>query len=192
MQVSAFVDGELPENEAELLVRRLSQDALLRNRSPSTLQSAGSCAANSTCRAPTCCVSGLRQSSMRDRSRTLPMNRPWKLVRVTRGHWPGLAYCGRSRSRWSRSSGLQQTVDVEVGGLDDAVSVNEGVATRPSRPCPRTTCNTSDRCISRPRTRLIPVWTAAQLRAEELDGEEDEDASRGSRQPDTESVTSQP
>jgi hypothetical protein len=32
MQVSAFVDGELPENEAELLVRRLSQDAALRQQ----------------------------------------------------------------------------------------------------------------------------------------------------------------
>lgn len=32
MQVSAFVDGELPENEAELLVRRLSQDAVLRQQ----------------------------------------------------------------------------------------------------------------------------------------------------------------
>lgn len=32
MQVSAFVDGELPENEAELLVRRLSQDAALRKQ----------------------------------------------------------------------------------------------------------------------------------------------------------------
>ena len=32
MQVSAFVDGELPENEAELLVRRLSQDPLLRKQ----------------------------------------------------------------------------------------------------------------------------------------------------------------
>ena len=32
MQVSAFVDGELPENEAELLVRRLSQDAVLRKQ----------------------------------------------------------------------------------------------------------------------------------------------------------------
>ena len=30
MQLSAFVDGELPENEAELLLRRLSQDAELR------------------------------------------------------------------------------------------------------------------------------------------------------------------
>jgi negative regulator of sigma E activity len=30
MQVSAFVDGELPENEAELLMRRLCQDADLR------------------------------------------------------------------------------------------------------------------------------------------------------------------
>ena len=32
MQVSAFVDGELPENEAELLVRRLSQDTVLRQQ----------------------------------------------------------------------------------------------------------------------------------------------------------------
>jgi negative regulator of sigma E activity len=32
MQVSAFVDGELPENEAELLVRRLSQDVVLRQQ----------------------------------------------------------------------------------------------------------------------------------------------------------------
>jgi len=31
-QLSAFVDGELPENEAELLLRRLSQDAVLRQQ----------------------------------------------------------------------------------------------------------------------------------------------------------------
>lgn len=30
MQVSAYVDGELPENEAELLLRRMSQDPKLR------------------------------------------------------------------------------------------------------------------------------------------------------------------
>ncbi len=30
MQLSAFVDGELPENEAELLLRRMSQDTELR------------------------------------------------------------------------------------------------------------------------------------------------------------------
>ena len=30
MQISAFVDGELPENEAELLLRRMSQDGELR------------------------------------------------------------------------------------------------------------------------------------------------------------------
>jgi negative regulator of sigma E activity len=30
MQISAFVDGELPENEAELLLRRMSQNAELR------------------------------------------------------------------------------------------------------------------------------------------------------------------
>jgi negative regulator of sigma E activity len=30
MQISAFVDGELPGNEAELLLRRMSQDAQLR------------------------------------------------------------------------------------------------------------------------------------------------------------------
>lgn len=32
MQLSAFVDGELPENEAELLLRRLSQDAEFRQQ----------------------------------------------------------------------------------------------------------------------------------------------------------------
>ncbi len=32
MQLSAFVDGELPENEAELLLRRLSQNAELRQQ----------------------------------------------------------------------------------------------------------------------------------------------------------------
>lgn len=32
MQISAFVDGELPENESELLLRRLSQDAELRRQ----------------------------------------------------------------------------------------------------------------------------------------------------------------
>ena len=30
MQISAFVDGELPDNEADLLLRRMSQDAELR------------------------------------------------------------------------------------------------------------------------------------------------------------------
>ena len=32
MQLSAFVDGELPENEAEMLLRRLSQDVELRQQ----------------------------------------------------------------------------------------------------------------------------------------------------------------
>jgi hypothetical protein len=32
MQISAFVDGELPQNEAELLLRRLCQDAQLRQQ----------------------------------------------------------------------------------------------------------------------------------------------------------------
>jgi len=32
MQISAFVDGELPQNEAELLLRRLCQDRALRQR----------------------------------------------------------------------------------------------------------------------------------------------------------------
>jgi hypothetical protein len=32
MQISAFIDGELPENESELLVRRLSQDAVMRQQ----------------------------------------------------------------------------------------------------------------------------------------------------------------
>jgi hypothetical protein len=32
IQISAFVDGELPENESELLLRRLSQDAVLRRQ----------------------------------------------------------------------------------------------------------------------------------------------------------------
>lgn len=32
MQISAFVDGELPDNEADLLLRRMSQDAELRRK----------------------------------------------------------------------------------------------------------------------------------------------------------------
>lgn len=32
MQISAFIDGELPENEAELLLRRLTQDAAMRQQ----------------------------------------------------------------------------------------------------------------------------------------------------------------
>ena len=32
MQISAFVDGELPDNESELLLRRLSQDAVMRQQ----------------------------------------------------------------------------------------------------------------------------------------------------------------
>ena len=38
MQISAFVDGELPENESELLVRRLSQDAVMRQQVASYLE----------------------------------------------------------------------------------------------------------------------------------------------------------
>ena len=37
MQISAFVDGELPENEAELLLRRLSHDHELRQVAASYL-----------------------------------------------------------------------------------------------------------------------------------------------------------
>ena len=32
MQISAFVDGELSDNEAEFLLRRLSQDAAMRQQ----------------------------------------------------------------------------------------------------------------------------------------------------------------
>ena len=32
IQLSAFVDGELPDNESELLLRRLSQDVVLRQQ----------------------------------------------------------------------------------------------------------------------------------------------------------------
>ncbi|MEX2122530.1 MAG: RseA family anti-sigma factor [Woeseia sp.] len=38
MQISAFVDGELPENESELLLRRLSQDTVLRHQAAEYLQ----------------------------------------------------------------------------------------------------------------------------------------------------------
>ena len=38
MQISAFVDGELPENEAELLFRRMSQDAVMRQQVASFLE----------------------------------------------------------------------------------------------------------------------------------------------------------
>ena len=31
-QISAYVDGELPDNEAELLVRRMSQDKAMREQ----------------------------------------------------------------------------------------------------------------------------------------------------------------
>lgn len=38
MQISAFVDDELPENETELLLRRLSQDAALRRQAAEYLR----------------------------------------------------------------------------------------------------------------------------------------------------------
>ena len=38
MQISAFVDGELPDNESELLLRRLSQDAEMRRQVAEYLQ----------------------------------------------------------------------------------------------------------------------------------------------------------
>jgi negative regulator of sigma E activity len=38
MQISAFVDGELPDSEADLLLRRLSQDAALRREAADYLE----------------------------------------------------------------------------------------------------------------------------------------------------------
>lgn len=38
MQISAFVDGELPDNEADLLLRRMGQDAELRRKAAEYLE----------------------------------------------------------------------------------------------------------------------------------------------------------
>ena len=38
MQISAFVDGELPDSEADLLLRRLSQDAEMRREAADYLE----------------------------------------------------------------------------------------------------------------------------------------------------------
>ena len=38
MQISAFVDGELPDAEADLLLRRMSQDATLRKQAAEYLE----------------------------------------------------------------------------------------------------------------------------------------------------------
>ena len=38
MQISAFVDGELPDSEADLLLRRMSQDADLRRAAAEYLE----------------------------------------------------------------------------------------------------------------------------------------------------------
>jgi negative regulator of sigma E activity len=38
MQISAFVDGELPDAEADLLLRRMSQDAELRHKAAEYLE----------------------------------------------------------------------------------------------------------------------------------------------------------
>jgi len=38
MQISAFVDGELPDAEADLLLRRMSQDAMLRKQAAEYLE----------------------------------------------------------------------------------------------------------------------------------------------------------
>ena len=125
MQVSAFVDGELPENEAELLVRRLSQDAHLRKQVAEYLAIGrvmrGEYSVQGT--------DVLREriaadSSMPDRSRMLATNRPVAArSRFTRP----LAGLGIAAAvALVAIVGLQQTANVDPGAADGAVAAVEG------------------------------------------------------------------
>ena len=187
MQVSAFVDGELPENEAELLVRRLSQDALLRKQVAEYL------AIGRVMRGEYSVQGG---DVLRERIAAELDAGPLQDM----GDEPVVA----ARSRFARPLaglgiaaavalvaivGLQQSVNVEYGAPDGSVAAVEGDAT--------TVPVMSDDDLSylllhsENLNSFDARWTAAQIRAEELVEEEEED-SAGEVESETQSVTSQP
>ena len=66
MQISAFVDGELPENEAELLLRRMSQDLDSDSERPSISPLDVRCAGSVTWPDLMPCVDAFQRQSMTD------------------------------------------------------------------------------------------------------------------------------
>jgi sigma-E factor negative regulatory protein RseA len=187
MQVSAFVDGELPENEAELLVRRLSQDTVLRKQVAEYL------AIGRVMRGE---YSIQGTDVLRERIAAELDAGPLQEI----DDEPVVA----ARSRFARPLaglgiaaavalvailGLQQTVNVELGAADGAVAAVEGDSTTVP------TMSQDDLLYlmlhSETSNTFDARWTAAQIRAEEL-GEEEESTTGEEALSDTESVTSQP
>jgi sigma-E factor negative regulatory protein RseA len=187
MQVSAFVDGELPENEAELLVRRLSQDALLRKQVAEYL------AIGRVMRGE---YSVKGTDVLRERvAAELDAGSPQDLV--DEPVVPARSRFGRPLAGLGIAAavalvailGLQQIVNVELGAPDGAVASVEGDATTVP------TMSQDDMLYlmlhSETSNSFDARWTAAQIRAEEL-GEEEEGTTGEEASPETESVTNQP
>ena len=187
MQVSAFVDGELPENEAELLVRRLSQDALLRKQVAEYL------AIGRVMRGE---YSVQGADVLRERIAAELDAGPLQDL----DDEPVVA----ARSRFARPLaglgiaaavalvaivGLQQSVNVELGAPEASVAAADGDAT--------TVPVMSDEDLpyflmhGENSNSFDARWTAAQIRAEELGDEEEADPAE-EVESESESVTSQP
>ena len=186
MQVSAFVDGELPENEAELLVRRLSQDAQLRRQVAEYLEIGrvmrgeynvqGSDVLRERISAE------LDQRPLQDAADETPGESSSRYVRPLAG------FAIAATVALVAIVGLQQTAGVDVAVPEDELvseSVSETVPTISSEDeqyylLHIETSNTFD-----------ARWTAAQIRAEEL-AEEIVDDSESADDETGESETSEP
>lgn len=187
MQVSAFVDGELPENEAELLVRRLSQDALLRKQAAEYLAIGRVMRGEYNVRG----TDVLRERIAAELDAGSPQDMADEPVVAARSRFARpLAGLGIAAAvALVAILGLQQTANVELGTTDSAVAGIEGDATTVP------TMSQDDMLYlmlhSETSNTFDARWTAAQIRAEEL-GEEEESTTGEEASSDTESVTSQP
>lgn len=187
MQVSAFVDGELPENEAELLVRRLSQDGLLRKQVAEYLAIGRVLRGEYSVRG----TDALRERIAAELDAGPLQDLDDEPVAVARSRFARpLAGLGIAAAvALVAIFGLQQTVSVDVGTADGAVAAIEGDATTVP------TMSQDDlqylMLHSETSNTFDARWTAAQIRAEEL-GDDEEEPTADETTSDAESVISQP
>ena len=187
MQVSAFVDGELPENEAELLVRRLSQDAQLRKQVAEYLAIGrimrGEYSVQGTDVLRERIAAELDAGPLQDMADEPVVETRSRFVRPLAGL--GIA----AAVALVAIVGLQQSVNVELGAADGAFAATDGDATT----VPVMSEDELQYLLlhSESSNTFDARWTAAQIRAEELGEEEGEDAALEAESG-SESVTSQP
>ena len=189
MQVSAFVDGELPENEAELLVRRLSQDALLRKQVAEYLAIGrvmrGEYSLQGTDALRERIAAELDQRPLQDEAVEPAGDTSSRYVRPLAG------FAIAATVALVAIFGLQRVVSVDTASPDAVVA--DGVALSETVP----TVSSEDLQFyllhSESSNTLDARLTAAQIRAEELDDAVagDSDAAEDEAA-ESESVTSQP